>query len=72
MPSHQRGVPSEGFTRWANGCAQESPDLRDDGQQGFPHHQHQHLIYLDSISFKLLLNSGTTRLYEGDPVVAAA
>ena len=30
------------------------------------------LIYLDSISFKLLLNSGTTRLYEGDPVVAAA
>ena len=30
------------------------------------------LIYLDSISFKLLLQSGTTRLYEGDPVVAAA
>ena len=30
------------------------------------------LIYLDSISFKLLFKSGTTRLYEGDPVVAAA
>ena len=30
------------------------------------------LIYLDSISFKLLFNPGTTRLYEGDPVVAAA
>ena len=30
------------------------------------------IIYLGRISIIMLLKSGTTRLYEGDPVVAAA